>query len=1086
MRKLCTILTGIFLTLLFTNCQPFKDNIEDYLSYWSAEVIATDYRINPSYSTNAAGALCVPSIAANGSDTDVTVTVKLHNPKNFNLKTPSSSTDAGKVIRFPGLSPQPEYGNANDYILTQTALDTLTLTYKSSFLKKYEWGTGDISPEITFLTADNDRVFRQKFRLNLKADTAPALEYKGIGKTLVDGERYYVLIFQAKGMDAMIGTEYVHRDIKKLHITKEGGASAVYTIQNINFSSQTFSWSLGDPFLNTADDLVIGDYVGSKPPFPAATDKWLIYYKTDIEISPSSAAKTYTAQPSDAAGLRSNEVECSTVKRKVGFIDLVVTNPSSYIHQSGETGEQTHPYSIRCDENGAILQATCNTPPGVTISYTVYDITSSTAVQTSKGSGASPRTGIRLIAPGTVGHTKQYKVVLKATAPGFTEDTRDVYYTLIRAGDVTIDASTLNANEKWKKLREAVENATAGDIITINGEIKATSVGSGPDANWGKITINKDLTIRGKSGKYTDILNADTATTGKIHRIFAVQSGATLTLSGLTLKGGTAVAGANGGAIFVASGSKVKLSHCTIEGCKANSSGGGGAIGSQGTVTTEHTTISSCSAKNGGGIYARNSIVSLSDSTIVNCTAIGSDKQGGAVYIENSTFTIKGGTSITPSSGSDENVKGKNDVYLKNSQTITIDGNLTGTSPIARITPENYTDGAIVVQGTSSFTLPSGYAQKFVITPSTNTDESWALDDSTNNQLKLKDYGVFTIAATLSLAGDKITLSWKNNESSKTETITNQPYRLMLSPYITDIKLEAECSSSTFLKKWTLIGGGTPPPGYTVEYPNSTSVKGKTITAVFAGRSSLPAGLNLSSDGKTIEKYTGTESIINFNDRGLGCVEEIAANAFRNESGGSFIDNTTIQEVVLPNGLKKLGSYAFFDCTALKKVTIPSGFTGDINEVFPGCTALEKYVIAAGNPRYCLSTQKHLCSKKETAPGSYAPNDLTLVSVVFKPSTHPILNITDSRIKEIKNMAAEFHTFTKIQISGLTALSKIYQYAFFKSGGGGYEVTINTSTPPALPEDPSSVFVGATKIKVPSGSVNAYKAAWTNYAGIIE
>lgn len=635
-----------------------------------------------------------------------------------------------------------------------------------------------------------------------------------------------------------------------------------------------------------------------------------------------------------------------------------------------------------------------------------------------------------------------------------------------------------------KKLREAVENATAGDIITINGEIKATSVGSGSDANWGEITINKNLTIRGKSGKDTDILNADTAATGKTHRIFAVQSGATLTLSGLTLKGGTADAGANGGGIFVADGGKVKLSHCTIEGCKAGSSGDGGAIGSQGTVTTEHTTISSCSAKNGGGIYAKNSIVSLSDSTIVNCTAIGSDKQGGAVYIESSTFTIKGGTSITPSSGSDENVKGKNDVYLKNSQTITIDGNLTGTSPIARITPENYTDGIVVVQGTPSFALPSGYAQKFVITPSANTTESWALDPPANNKLKLKDYGVFTIASVTS--GHSITLSWKENGVSKGPlTITNQPYRLMLSPYITDIKLEAECSSSTFLKEWTLIGGGTPPSGYTVEYPNSTSVKGKTITAVFASRATLPAGLNLSSDGKTIEKYTGIASTIDFNAIGLGFVEKIAHDAFRKESGGSFIDNTTIKEVVLPNGLKKLGSYAFFDCKALKKVTIPSGFTGNIEQVFPGCTALEEYVIAAGNPRYCLSAQGHLCSKKETAPGSYDPNDLTLVSVVFRPSTYPILKITDSRIKEIKNMAAEFHTFTKIQISGLTALSKIYQYAFFKSGVG-YEVTINTSTPPNLPEQPGTVFTGATKIKVPSGSVTAYKAAWTNYAGIIE
>ena len=611
-------------------------------------MIATDYRINPSYSTNAAGALCVPSIADDGTDTDVTVTVNLHNPKNFRLVMPASPpADAGKVIRFPGLSPQPTYGT--DYTLTQSADDTLTLTYKSSFLKKYEWGTGDISPEISLIAADNNRVFGQKFHLNLKADTSPALEYKGIGKTQVDSKWYYVLIFQAKGMNAMIGTEYVHKDIKKLHITKEGGASAVYTIQNINFSSQTFSWSSGEPLLDTATQLESGDYEGAAPPFPAPTDKWLIYYETDIEISPSSAAKIYTAQLSDAAGLRSNEVKCSTVKREVGEIKLEVTNPSSYILQSGETGEQAHPYSIRCDEDSATLKATCNTP-GVTISYTVYDITSSTAVKINEGSGSSPLTGIRLVTPGTVGQTKKYKVALKATAPGFTEYTPDVlYYTLTRAGGVTIDASTLNENGKWKKLRKVVEDANPDDIITIKGEIKATSAGTGSNANWGKITIDKNLTIRGKNGKDTDILNANTDGTGKTHRIFEVQSGATLILSGLTLKGGTAVAGANGGGIFVAGGGKVELSNCTIEGCKAGTGGNGGAIGSQGTVTITGSTLTGNSATNGGAVYVNGSGTkftmhsgAISGNTVQSA---GQKTSGGGVYVKaGATFTMEGGT----------------------------------------------------------------------------------------------------------------------------------------------------------------------------------------------------------------------------------------------------------------------------------------------------------------------------------------------------------------------------------------------------------------------------------------------------------
>lgn len=111
MRRVYATLTGICLILFCTTCKPFTADIDEYLSRWSTEVIATNYRINPSYSTNAAGALCVPSAG------DVTVTVNLHNPKNFRLVTPAASpADAGKVIRFPGLSPQPTYDT--DYTLT--------------------------------------------------------------------------------------------------------------------------------------------------------------------------------------------------------------------------------------------------------------------------------------------------------------------------------------------------------------------------------------------------------------------------------------------------------------------------------------------------------------------------------------------------------------------------------------------------------------------------------------------------------------------------------------------------------------------------------------------------------------------------------------------------------------------------------------------------------------------------------------------------------------------------------------------------------------------------------------------------------
>ena len=221
-----------------------------------------------------------------------------------------------------------------------------------------------------------------------------------------------------------------------------------------------------------------------------------------------------------------------------------------------------------------------------------------------------------------------------------------VYYTLTRAGGVTIDASVQHPHQVWKKLREAVEDANADDIIAIKGEIKATNVGTLPNANWGKIIIDKNLTIRGKNGKDTDILNANTDGTGKTHRIFEVQSGATLILSGLTLKGGRASAGASGGGIFVQSSGRAELSNCTIEGCNANK---GGAIGSQGgIVTITGCTLTGNSATDGGAVYvtAGGTFTMHSGTISVNMVQSTAPKaRGGGVFVSvGATFTMEGGT----------------------------------------------------------------------------------------------------------------------------------------------------------------------------------------------------------------------------------------------------------------------------------------------------------------------------------------------------------------------------------------------------------------------------------------------------------
>ena len=122
--RIVTITAVLTSVVLIAACKQFLADPEEFFSYWSSELVSIDYSIDKPSQT-IGGVPCVPS--AN----DVTVTVKLKNPKNIKLVMPTSPDDAGKVISFPGLSTHPTYGTY--YTLVQTANDKLELTYKPLF-----------------------------------------------------------------------------------------------------------------------------------------------------------------------------------------------------------------------------------------------------------------------------------------------------------------------------------------------------------------------------------------------------------------------------------------------------------------------------------------------------------------------------------------------------------------------------------------------------------------------------------------------------------------------------------------------------------------------------------------------------------------------------------------------------------------------------------------------------------------------------------------------------------------------------------------------------------------------------------------
>lgn len=219
----------------------------------------------------------------------------------------------------------------------------------------------------------------------------------------------------------------------------------------------------------------------------------------------------------------------------------------------------------------------------------------------------------------------------------------------------------------YKELKNVVKHADEGAVITVKNRIAASSA----SGNNGEIVINKNITIQG-TNKTSETLNA-----ASLSRIFHVKDGKALTLKNITLTGGNSQA-------------------------------------EQGD-------------KNGGGVYIENGSCTMDNVLVVECTA----DVGGAVYVNEGIFSISGDTRITPSTGEYEQTAGKNDVYLKNGKVITVTGTLTGTTPIARITPERYptssTPTVTVLGGSTVNTQHS----KFKVTDETPS-KKWEINASGN------------------------------------------------------------------------------------------------------------------------------------------------------------------------------------------------------------------------------------------------------------------------------------------------------------------------------------------------------------------
>lgn len=234
---------------------------------------------------------------------------------------------------------------------------------------------------------------------------------------------------------------------------------------------------------------------------------------------------------------------------------------------------------------------------------------------------------------------------------------------VLAAGPVTGAAAqtlwtvTSNADSGPGSLRDTVAGATPGDTIRFD----MARVISPIALSSGQIVLDKDVTIEGPGANLLAIRN--TAPLGTTSRVLLVQSGVTVTISGLTVTGGNVLSPENGGGIL--STGVLTVSYSTVSGNAATGGFGGGIAAMDGSLTVAHSTISDNFAEHfGGGVLAYAPTVvthstisgnraahdggallsSLRPLTVANSTISGNSATSAGIYVQGGPATFLNST----------------------------------------------------------------------------------------------------------------------------------------------------------------------------------------------------------------------------------------------------------------------------------------------------------------------------------------------------------------------------------------------------------------------------------------------------------
>ena len=760
MRKFFIILMGMLFTLLFTACKQFTADIDDYLSYWSAEAFVTGHSIGPAHRPDGAGMQCV------GSSADALITLTAHNPKNLTLSKPAG------IVEFKKLSQQPVAGT--DYELKQTGSGTLELTYKQAFLQKYEQGSADLSPTIT-LKAQDGRVFKQTYTFSIKSNSPPPKPEVVLAKTN-DSPSHYVLCLKFNSAEmtktVTIGSASVpvHKDIANITINDTSYA-LLYKDDNSDFKKPAETNPIGS-FIGSGE---VAQLTETIPPPPGV---WVLYFKTDIGVESINTQTSYTITLRDKEGVVSDSVTAELKEKfKVEFDAKDGSAvPSQYIENGGKvTKPSPEPAKTGFTFGGWYKDPDCS--DGQEWDFGNHTVTS----------------GITLYAKWNAGSGTQYKVehyqqnidgtyptTATATDPGLTGTTNDplsvgngitlkdyagferdyidpadpkigadgntvvkVYYkrkpydvsfsvvgnvggsiavtavtggsvtstspvTVKYGGSVTFTASSDPGWEvdSWTVATANTPNTTASLTVTGNAtvtvkfKLSVFNLAGGSGA-WKRLREEAAKT----AGAHTIIINGEITATGGDDK-GEIKPGRDLTIKKADSATSAVLDADNLSRIFhVQDGKTLTLENIELKNGKAagtdpaDENGGGVSVTNGGKLTLKNTTITGCQASYGGAVYVNgsSSSVTMQSGSLTANTAL---YIGGAVSMEgdSASFTMTGGK-ITGNTGR----QGGGGVYV-NSGTFTLG---TGAS-IESNTAEGNDGGGVCVEPNGTLNINGG------------------------------------------------------------------------------------------------------------------------------------------------------------------------------------------------------------------------------------------------------------------------------------------------------------------------------------------------------------------------------------------